>query len=986
MPTSCRHDRMRVAVRLFLFGAVLLSCVSRADVTSSGLGTVVNQPGAGAFDITGGTRPDNGPNLFHSFGDFSLDVSQSANFLNDSGLATNNIISRVTGGNPSNIFGTIDTTDFGGANLFLMNPAGILFGPSAQLNVGGSFHATTADYIKLGNDGIFPADPAQASTLTVSPPSAFGFLNADAAPIDVQAGELDFGTGGFANVLSVPDGQTLSFVGGTVNIGPPVGSFPPSGFLLVSQGRINLVSVASAGEATFDGTGFNVDGFPQLGDINITGNALVDAREVFIRGGQLTVDEAIIFPGYFFMFGAPVAPPDGGEVNIEVSDGINLVGINGEPPFFDVPGIRAFAGAPSGLIPGATPNVTITTGYLLITDGAEISIARFGPNAPPTIAINAESIELRNGGNINIANFFEGPGGVINANATDLTLDSEDSPGLTGIFALSDFYPAYGVASGAPFFAFFQLADSGSITVNADGMLTVLGRAQITADSRSFGNSGEVTINAGDARLIGAGINTGLISSQSGLAGNSGSVTFNVAGTLDMQGGFRISTNTLGSGDGGTTNVTAGQGITMSGEFTQISGRTEQPLDGELTAFAQLFGQPDYPSLRDALGVPEGPNDLMGVLEALSMMTGPAGNPLVAVTDFTPGDGGTVTVSAPSLNLSTSARLETSTLWDGNAGRIDVDVDSLALDTGATIRSRSGGERIDRGLTAGTGSAGQIGITTRDNIVITGRSPAGDGSFISTSTFGDGDGGDISLSAGDKVTISNGGLVSADSLAQVGEGTGLAGNIAISAGNKIDLNNGTISTRAVTSDGGNVALTAKDWVYLIDSQITTSVESGFGGGGNIDIDPDFVILNNSEILANAFGGPGGNINIVADNFIISSKSRVDASSALGLNGTVNITSPDQEVAKDLAVLPENYLDVTGLISDRCSARAGTSSLVAAGPGGLTIDPDGYLPSFGAASGTDMPGNGNAAAVTSANRWWGLAVDPAVLQLAQVTCN
>jgi large exoprotein involved in heme utilization and adhesion len=270
--------------------------------------------------------------------------------------------------------------------------------------------------------------------------------------------------------------------------------------------------------------------------------------------------------------------------------------------------------------------------------------------------------------------------------------------------------------------------------------------------------------------------------------------------------------------------------------------------------------------------------------------------------------------------------------------------------------------------------------------VITGRSPAGDGSFISTSTFGDGDGGDISLSAGDKVTISNGGLVSADSLAQVGEGTGLAGNIAISAGNKIDLHNGTISTRAVTSDGGNVALTAKDWVYLIDSQITTSVESGFGGGGNIDIDPDFVILNNSEILANAFGGPGGNINIVADNFIISSKSRVDASSALGLNGTVNITSPDQEVAKDLAVLPENYLDVTGLISDRCSARAGTSSLVAAGPGGLTIDPDGYLPSFGAASGTDMPGNGNAPDVTSANRWWGLAVDPAVLQLAQVTCN
>jgi len=91
-----------------------------------------------------------------------------ANFLNGvsydtngnplaAGLPTSNILGRVTGGNISNIFGTIQTTGFGSANLFLMNPAGIMFGPNAQLQVDGAFHATTADYIALADGTKFNA-------------------------------------------------------------------------------------------------------------------------------------------------------------------------------------------------------------------------------------------------------------------------------------------------------------------------------------------------------------------------------------------------------------------------------------------------------------------------------------------------------------------------------------------------------------------------------------------------------------------------------------------------------------------------------------------------------------------------------------------------------------------------------------------------------------------------------------------------------------
>lgn len=113
------------------------------------LGTTVTSTGH-TLQITGGTRPDNGTNLFHSFDQFNVGRPDTAQFLNTTpSLHTSNILGRVTGGNPSSIFGTIDTMSYPGANLFLMNPAGIVFGPNATLHVGGSVAFTTADYLRL---------------------------------------------------------------------------------------------------------------------------------------------------------------------------------------------------------------------------------------------------------------------------------------------------------------------------------------------------------------------------------------------------------------------------------------------------------------------------------------------------------------------------------------------------------------------------------------------------------------------------------------------------------------------------------------------------------------------------------------------------------------------------------------------------------------------------------------------------------------------
>ncbi len=264
-----------------------------SPITSSGLNTTVTKS-ATTFEITGGTRPGNGPNLFHSFGEFGVPANHVADFLNDAGLPTANILSRVTGGNPSNIFGTIQTTGFGTANLFVMNPAGIVFGPGASLNVGGAVTFTTADYLRLGDGARFTAMPGpQDAAISSAPVAAFGFLGSNPAAIVVQGSQL-----------ALAEGHAISLIGSNIHIGngiSPDGSAQPAG-LSAPGGQINLVSTGSTGEVhTSSSTGHFSDpslaGFTGLGSISLSqgttlgtsGNA---AGRIVIRAGQFAMEDA----------------------------------------------------------------------------------------------------------------------------------------------------------------------------------------------------------------------------------------------------------------------------------------------------------------------------------------------------------------------------------------------------------------------------------------------------------------------------------------------------------------------------------------------------------------------------------------------------------------------------------------------------------------------------------------------------------------------
>src|SRR5262249_23506958 len=175
--------RLRVVVLLTLFAHPLLGGV----VLDGSFGTHGALPGPN-FMITAPMGKQVGGNLFQSFSQFSLNNSQSATFTGPSNV--HNILARVTDGNRSSIDGTI-RSDIPGANLFFLNPAGVMFGPHAQLDVSGSVAISTANYVRMADGGKFNASLGGGDSLTSAPVSAFGFLNPAPASISVAGSTLN---------------------------------------------------------------------------------------------------------------------------------------------------------------------------------------------------------------------------------------------------------------------------------------------------------------------------------------------------------------------------------------------------------------------------------------------------------------------------------------------------------------------------------------------------------------------------------------------------------------------------------------------------------------------------------------------------------------------------------------------------------------------------------------------------------------------------
>ncbi|MEH2159872.1 MAG: filamentous hemagglutinin N-terminal domain-containing protein [Nostoc sp.] len=226
------------ACGIFLCLATATTNVQAQSIQIDGTTPTTPDTCTGTCNIGGGLQ--RGSNLFHSFSQFNVDAGATVLFV-DPGVK--NILTRVTGNQPSNILGTLGVSG-GKANLFLINPNGIIFGENAKLQVGGSFVGTTANAIQFGNQGFFRASASEVPLLTVNP-SALFYQSANGSienRSNVLVGQNSIGSNVYG--LRVPDGQSLLLVGGEVNLN--------GGRLNAFGGRVELGGLADRGEIGLD--------------------------------------------------------------------------------------------------------------------------------------------------------------------------------------------------------------------------------------------------------------------------------------------------------------------------------------------------------------------------------------------------------------------------------------------------------------------------------------------------------------------------------------------------------------------------------------------------------------------------------------------------------------------------------------------------------------------------------------------------------------
>jgi filamentous hemagglutinin family protein len=735
-----------------------------------------------------------------------------------------------------------------------------------------------------------------------------------AGDIDIQAGTLrvrGLGLGEFtgigADTFADSTGPSIRIAAPTVEVltGGYVGtrSFGPAtgGSLSIEAGRVLLTGT---GDITLSLSTETVGG--NAGDLTLT------ARTLELRDGARISSSTGFTPDY------PTGGyGDAGAMNITASEQITING--------DLSGIFSATSAKNAVVDGGQAGnagtASISTPVLQVNGGV-IDSTTVGDGDAGSIFVQVGELQLTNGGQIRSfsggLDEFTGRLDFGNGAAGTVSIDAAGSVSVSGISATGRSSGVLAQTRGP--------GAGGDVQVTAPTIALSDG-AIIGADTGADGDAGRVVVRANALNLSGGA----RIGSDSGLnigelelvgAGASGTVAIDAAGgQVSLTGsGTTISTSTRGSGSGGNVGINAAQLALDSGATIAAS-----------TTGAGAAGQIDI-TATEALR-------LKGIGTGVSTATEGAGA------------GGSLTVQAPSMSLEEGAAIFADTTGDGDAGgvRINVwDAGSLSLRSGARISSQSGRESG----AVGAGSGGTVTIEAARGTV----SIAGFGTTISTNTRGSGSGGNVSLDTR-RMTLQDGASISSSSL-----GSGLAGDVAIALGDSLTMRGASIETEAVTSDGGNIAISLPGLMDLIDSRITTSVQSGEGGGGNITIArPEFVVLQRSQIIANAFGGPGGNIDIAAGQLITDPTSVIEASSALGIDGNVNIDAPNPDVGSNLVVLPESFLDVAGLLQPTCgAARAGLSSLVQVGRGGLPADPDGYLPSTGV-SAVPVPAAGRGSA-------------------------
>ncbi len=912
----------------------------------------------------GATR---GNNLFHSFSEFNIGEGQAAYFANPAIIQ--NIFSRVTGINPSHLFGTLGV--LGNANLYLINPNGIVFGPNASLDLRGSFISSTASEVIFPDGHKFSAtNPQGIPLLTIDVQPTIGLVLGEDSGAIINAGDLNSGgnltligstvvnrgnlsaSGGEVTILTVDSGSD------TIAELDKTGKF--LGFEQVAQNHSQFQSTPELSQL-IDGVaeklGLIID---QSGQVKLVESGLAIAQGDVVFAGQL---DNILLDGTNILLSAAnnlnlvntQLNTNGGDITLHSGNDLSIINskidsvsnlanggkitmmANGEIKLSQESMVDA-SGIGSGMIEIQGYKLSVSEGSQIIANttgnnsGKNLNISTF-----ELVEITGTSADGKIRSNVQSNNIGAGVGGNVNIETKNLTIS--DGASISTI-TLSE-----GTGGDLTIRAAeaIEISGNGFEDLNNLLILPFLGKPVTPADFAKI---------------------TGIFSGTFG-TGNSGNININTPFLLLTEGSVISNNTSLGQGQAGKINIRASEKIELIG--AQIFAVTLLKSTGNagdiIITTKKLIVREQAAISTSTLGMGKGGDVFIRASESVDVLT------------------------STSTGIVPTGIFTNSIFGTGEGGNIDIDTSRLTIAQGARISSASGGINAFGIIPAG-GQGGDINIKAADSLVITGMSddtpfvsglivststPANAGNLnietnklvvtdhaeISASTLVTGNAGNINIQANDSILLNNNANIASSNKAggggfieintkhlQVANGgqintsaSGIekAGDITLNIIDKLTLTGENSGIFASTTDdslgnAGSIFIKAKD-LLIQDGAIITVENLGTGRGGNIDLLADFLTLDNESLIsAQTESNTGGNITFqISELLTLRNASNISATAgtaqAGGDGGNINITSPF------ILAVPKENSDIT---ANSFLGNGGNISIVTNGIFGLEV--------------------------------------------------
>jgi filamentous hemagglutinin family protein len=867
-----------------------------------------------------------GSNLFHSFQEFNVNEGQQVYFANPDGIAS--ILSRITGGNPSNIFGTLGVD--GAADLFLINPNGIVFGENAALDIEGSFYASTAEAIPLG-DGIYSAtEPEQSSLLTVNPSALFSSYLTDAS-------------GDIENRGQLAAQENLTLAANNLDL---QGQVAAGGDLTLLG--IDAVQIRDTAEVPFIGFAG--------GDLLVQGNQQVDIVALSHADSGL------------YSYGDMVlrsANPVGGDAHYWSGGNYQIETLDGEAgelfspidpiirAFGDVE-IKGYAGSSLHILAGGS--VSIGTAFITTSDLGTIGIdflqeeielsdgtvTAVNGGTQPTVDIRAgvaiETIGLVPPGNISVLDpFFENFFEVIEGEIIVGVPEFFNPPSTADILVGDIFINApNGLVLLTNQYAPNSALAGGSIFVTGEG---IYGRG---IDARGFGGQGgavyfdarqniEVTNSyidvSGSGELgnivflaketVSFSSETGgrvgaFINLEAGTTGIGGNILVKAA-NLEIRDGAQLVASTFGDGDAGSIILEVAEtarfvGVdpsdnSPSGAFSDIAfgGKgTGGVIEVHATNLEVLNGAQLVTS---TFGLGNSGSVILEIAETARFVGADAedgsDSGVYSVISFSgEGQGGNVEVRAANLQVLDGAQLSASTLGIGNAGSVILEITETARFIGFDPNDTSPSGASSQIEPGGEGKGGNVEVRAANLEVL-------EGAQLGASTFGFGNAGNVIVDIAEiaRFVGSNADGFPSGAFSGVGlSGEGKGGNVEVRATNLEVRDGATLSSSTMgLGDAGSVILEIAETAQFVGlnpivnsaSGAGSQVNSrGIGTGGSVKLwATNLDILDGALLSSQSFGaGNAGNIILFVSDQIRINNGTISTDSRSNSGGQISIQS------------------------------------------------------------------------------------------------